>query len=124
MRLATVPALVFSTASVVLGSAQAADRSEQPAELKWNLDELYATPQAWRSAKADLARRLPALEAFKGHLGDSAKSLADALAAVTQARQRLAKPKAYASQRYDEDTRVAVSFEIREQAEQAHFLHA
>lgn len=74
---------------------------------KWNLADLYATEQAWRTEKARLAAELPRVRTFEGTLGRSAGQLADALELVSGLDKELSRLYVYASMLSDEDTRLA-----------------
>lgn len=54
-------------------------RSQVPAEDRWNVAAIFASDQAWEDALA-ASRRLPEeVAAFQGRLGESAETLASAL---------------------------------------------
>jgi oligoendopeptidase F len=55
-----------------------ADRSAVPDVYKWNLGQLYDSPEAWEKEMAALAAELPGLAAFQGKL-DSAKAMKECL---------------------------------------------
>jgi oligoendopeptidase F len=98
--------------------AAAKERSEIPERYKWKLSDLYASDDAWRTARDDLAKRIPGLAAHKGKLGESAEGLRRALEAEFGVKRDLEQLVAYASARADEDTRVAATREMRQSAEQ------
>jgi oligoendopeptidase F len=52
-------------------------RSEVPEKYTWNLASIFPTTDAWRAALKDVEDALPALAAYKGHLGESAQKLHD-----------------------------------------------
>jgi oligoendopeptidase F len=62
--------------------AAAAERAEIPAKYRWDLTDLYKSESAWQAEKAALAKRVPDLSKFQGHLADSSGSLARALDAI------------------------------------------
>ena len=97
---------------------RAAERSEIPTQYTWNLADLYADEAAWMAAKTKLASRIPELGRYRGHLGDSAAKLHEALAAIMEAGQELAKLAPYASMLSDQDSRVGRPLEMRQEAEQ------
>jgi hypothetical protein len=76
--------------------AAAKERSEIPGRYKWKLTDLYPSDEAWRAARAGLAKRIPALAAYKGKLGESAEGLRRALDAAFGVRRDLEKLAAYA----------------------------
>lgn len=83
------------------------DRAAIDARYRWNLADLYPTEAAWRDDKARIEGELPRLRAFQDRLGESAATLADALALATRLDRELARLYAYASMVADEDTRKA-----------------
>src|SRR5262249_33540356 len=54
-------------------------RSQVPAEFTWNGPSVFESRQAWEAETKRIQESLPAIEKFKGHLGDSPKTLADGL---------------------------------------------
>ncbi|MBS1111308.1 MAG: oligoendopeptidase, partial [Anaeromyxobacteraceae bacterium] len=58
---------------------RAVERSEIPDRYRWNLADLYASDDAWTVAREEVGRSIPAFAARRGRLGESARSLADAL---------------------------------------------
>jgi oligoendopeptidase F len=103
---------------LVAAPAAARERAEIPDKYKWNLADLYPSDAAWAQARDQLRKRIPALGAFKGHLGDSAEALWRALDAVFGAQLELQRLGVYAQSRSDEDTRDANAREMRQSAEQ------
>jgi oligoendopeptidase F len=87
------------------GTAQERDRSKIPDNYKWNLAELYPSDAAWRAAKDGLAAGLPEIDAFKGRLGTSAATLADALETISRLDKELSREYVYAMLLADQDTR-------------------
>lgn len=109
----------LSSLSLLTGSpALSVERSEVPVKYTWNLTDLYPSEAAWLSAKADLARRIPAIAHFKGHMGDSADSLYAALTARLDIGKDLARLSTYASQLADQDVRISKHLEMRDATEQ------
>src|SRR5512144_3147821 len=98
--------------------AAAKERSQIPDKYKWNLADLYPSEQAWSQAKVDLARRIPRLGEFRGHLGDSAEGLWRALDAMFGIDRDLSRLAVYAHSLSDEDTRAARPRELRQTADQ------
>jgi oligoendopeptidase F len=78
---------------------------------QWDLTDLYATPEAWDAAYAAMPAKLEALEALKGTLGRSAKSMLTAMETMSETGQEAIKLFAYASLKNDEDQRVQASQE-------------
>jgi oligoendopeptidase F len=99
-------------------AVMAEDRSQIPEKYTWNLKDMYATPEAWAAGKDALAKRIPELDKFKGHLGDSPEALYQALSTLMDMDKELSKLMSYASQLYDQDTRVSKSQEMAQSVEQ------
>lgn len=57
-----------------------AHRSEVPVEETWNLESIFASVDEWLAANKEVENLLPAINSFRGALGDSAQSLAAGLA--------------------------------------------
>jgi oligoendopeptidase F len=98
--------------------AAARERSEVPRDLTWNLSEVFASEEAWRAARDDVKRRIPALAANRGHLGESAEALRRALDELFAIDRALSAVYAYASMLADEDTRAARPREMRQEVQQ------
>jgi oligoendopeptidase F len=105
-------------AALAAAPAAAKERSELPERYKWKLSDLYPSDDAWRAARDDLAKRIPALGSYKGKLGESAEGLRRALDAAFGVKRDLERLEAYAMARSDEDTRVAATREMRQSADQ------
>jgi oligoendopeptidase F len=98
-------------------AAPARERSDVPEKYRWNLDAIFPSEQAWEAARADLAKRVPALEQHKGKLGESAAALKAALDAIYSAQRDLERIYVYASSRSDEDVRAGRPREMKAAAE-------
>jgi oligoendopeptidase F len=94
-------------ASVCAAAAQEHDRSKVDAKYTWDLTHIYPSDEAWRQAKDKIAAETPKLKAFKGKLGTSAATLADALELVSRLSKELSRAYVYASMMSDTDTRVS-----------------
>jgi oligoendopeptidase F len=113
------PFLIAGLCLVLLTSAGgAAERSEIPDRYKWDLGALYPSAQAWTRAKDDIARRVPAIEKFRGRLGVSGDSLHRGLAMLMDLDRDLSRLYTYASQLSDQDARISKHLEMRENAQQ------
>ena len=55
-------------------------RDEIPTKDKWNLESVFPTLEAWETEFSRVESLLPSLARFQGHLGESAETLAEALA--------------------------------------------
>ncbi len=107
----------LSAAAAALPAA-ARERSEIPERYKWKLSDLYPSDDAWRAAKDELAKRIPALGSWRGKLGESPEALRRGLDAMFGVRRDLERLASYAQAHSDEDTRVAATREMRQAAEQ------
>src|SRR5262245_40064761 len=87
--------------------AQERDRAKIPDQYKWNLADIYPTDAAWRAAKTKLTADLPKLVQYKGRLGSSAATLAEALETMSAFDKELSRLYVYASMLSDQDTRDA-----------------
>jgi len=96
--------LFLSGAAPVL--SQSRDRATVPIQYTWNLQDLYASDEAWKQEKETYRRQIPALTEFKNKLTESAQLLQclRQLSAVTKELVRLS---SYASMKSDQDTRDA-----------------
>jgi len=115
-RFARIAAAVLALAAAAPVAAK--ERSEIPARYKWNLSDMFASDEAWKAARDDLAKKIPALAGHRGKLGTSAEALLGAAEEVHGARLALERLWVYASTRSDEDTRVGSTREMRQAAQQ------
>lgn len=77
----------------------------------WDLNPLYKDAAAWSAEKDAIKAALPGLARFKGHLGDSAAALKDALTTISSLSKRNDRLAVYANLLADVDTTVAVNQE-------------
>jgi oligoendopeptidase F len=99
--------IVLFVSLLVHAAAQERGRVAVPDRFKWNLADLYASDEAWRTAKEKLAPQIGSIAAFKGTLGSSPTRLADALDAANAISKELQRVYLYASLSSDQDTRVS-----------------
>ncbi|MEI9930108.1 MAG: hypothetical protein WDM89_06035 [Rhizomicrobium sp.] len=71
----------------------------------------YASPDAWTAAQRNAKAQVETLDKYKGTLGNSAKAILEALAAISDAGKEIARLNVYASLKGDEDVRVAANQE-------------
>ena len=114
-RILALGALV-PLASAMPAWAQAVTAAASGTGAAWDLGEIYPSDGAWDAARKQALAALPGLAKYKGHLGDSAATLADALTAQSDLARTIARVFAYASLKADEDVRVAVNQEHKSQA--------
>ena len=86
-------------------SAQERDRSRIADEYKWNLADLYASPEVWKSEKERIVAEIPSVAQYKGSLGKSAGQLLGCLDKSSNLSMRLNKLSSYAGMLSDQDTR-------------------
>lgn len=99
-------ALAAGTAAAPAAPARPQDRSQIPEKYRWRLTDLFPSDAAWTEARQAFERDLPAFARHRGHLGDSARALADALTDMAALQLRLERLVVYAKSRTDEDTRL------------------
>lgn len=97
-------AAVLAAAPDVL-NGQERERAQIPDQFKWDLTALYPNEAAWRQAKDRVTAQLPGMQKYKGHLGDSAAALQEALDAIFGVAKDLSRVSIYANLLADEDTR-------------------
>ena len=88
----------------------------QTAAAAWDLTEIYPSDVAWDEARRGALAALPGLAKFKGRLGESAQTLAQALALQSDLGKTIARIYTYVSLKADEDVRVARYQEKQAQA--------
>ncbi len=86
----------------------------------WDLSEIYPSVEAWDQAREEVLKDMELIEARRDTLGDSANTLYEALALVSDVTRRAARVSAYASLKADEDVRVTEEQE-RDQLSQIMF---
>ena len=79
-------------------------RQDIPREHTWNVESIFPTDAAWEDELRALGEQLPTLARFRGHLADSATTLADWFALAEQIETRLGKVVLYASMKHTVDT--------------------
>ncbi|MBZ5640869.1 MAG: oligoendopeptidase F family protein [Acidobacteriia bacterium] len=82
--------------------------------VRWDLTAVYPDDDAFHRAKVAFEKRLPSLSRWRGRLGESAATLAEALDGIAEASKRLRRLHAYASMTADEDMRIAARHALRE----------
>jgi oligoendopeptidase F len=113
----SLAAWVFAGIQVVLAVLAvhaAASATELPE--RWDLRDLYPTPQAWSDSYQRTRATIAALDRYQGTLGGGAQAMYTALAAISGARREAWRLLGYASLLADEDLRVAANVERKQQA--------
>lgn len=121
--LAAVSALLLHGAPVAAASPAAAEDPAASAGM-WDLSDLYPSPQAWADAYARTQAAAAALEGYRGTLGQSATAMLTALDAISAVRRETMRLMVYAHLKSDEDLRIAVNQERRQQAQSLQTLVA
>lgn len=102
MMLAT--ALMLSQTS---GLAQSRERSEIPDQYKWDLSDLYATPEVWEQSKNNIITEMQKVTDYQGKVTSSAATLLEVCQFDTKISKELDRLYIYAARKSDEDTRNA-----------------
>jgi len=108
--------LVASAAIAAVASSPAWAADDQAVPKTWDLTQLYPTPQAWAAERQAVLDALPTVAKYKGHLGDSAATLHEALQTLSDLNRRTSRLATYASLKADEDTQIATNQERRQLA--------
>ncbi len=112
LRLLAVITLAIATCTV---GPLRADSSPPPgAQAVWDLTDLYPTPEAWAEARAKVAAEIPKLDAYRGRLGEGAKTLRELMDLDYGLRKEIARLQTYAGLKADEDSRDATANERRQ----------
>src|SRR5437762_3176631 len=90
-------------------------RSELDPRYTWNLENIYPNLDAWKSDFKRVEEALPGLEAYKGHLGDSAQKLLEYFRAQEETFERVGHVFVYANLLSDGDTTNQDALAIKDQ---------
>jgi oligoendopeptidase F len=101
-----------------LMTAQERDRSKIEPRYTWNLADLYASDEVWRTDRARVTSEMPRLRAFKGQLGGSPAALADALDLMFRLEKELSRLYVYAGTLADQDTRISAHQGMQQEMQQ------
>ncbi len=104
--------LVLAAPALAQGAAAAG--ASGPA---WDLTDLYPSDAAWDAARKAALEAIKGLAPYKGHLGDSADTLAKALLLQSDLDKDISRIYTYASLMADADVRVAANQEKQAQAQ-------
>ena len=105
----------FAAALLTLSPLAFAAPQERPQD-RWNLADLYASPQAWNEDYARVEAALPSLAACKGHLGDSARRLKECFDLNYDATRIYGRMSVYAGEWQAEDTGNAESLALQQKS--------
>ncbi len=78
-------------------------RSDVPVELTWNLEDLFASEEAWEKELAAVQEDLPSVTQYKGRFAEGASILLDCLNAEEELNQRVIRVATYSRLRQTED---------------------
>lgn len=78
-------------------------RSEIPSEMKWKLEDIYATDTDWEAESQKTLALLPGIEAYRGRVGESAHTLLEVNRLMDELAERATRLIAYANMRKAED---------------------
>jgi oligoendopeptidase F len=96
-------------------AAQEADTAEAAAV--WDLTDIYPSQEAWDEARNGVLAELEAIHQKRGTLGESADSLYESLALISDTRRKGLRVFTYASLKADENLRDTTAQEQRQLAE-------
>lgn len=100
---------------IFAGMALAQDEpTEVDPKYTWDLTELYPSVEAWEEARNDVMARFEEIEARRGTLGDSADSLYETLALISDTSREASRVSTYSSLNADEDLRANETQERRQ----------
>jgi len=100
--------VIFVTLVIALQfPASAVERKDIQLKDKWNLEEIFASDQAWDKARQQLAGRVDGISAFKGKISKSSSQLLACLEYNTAFSKDISRLWSYAGMRSDEDTRIS-----------------
>lgn len=91
-------------------------RSEVPAELTWNLSDIFESDEAWAKENEALKNEIPNIAAFRGKLGESAENLLNYFRKNDELSVRISKLHGYASCKSDQDTTDSFYLDMKNKA--------
>ncbi len=90
-----------------MGNMKLKNRDEVSPEFKWHIHRMYADDDAWNEDLSTAEKLAEEFSDFRGHLGDNAGVLADALEMSDRIELLLEKTFVYSRMKLDEDNRVS-----------------
>ncbi|HKJ77921.1 MAG TPA: oligoendopeptidase F [Prolixibacteraceae bacterium] len=88
-------------------NSQPLSRADVEIDDTWRLEDIYASDEAWREAKKEMADRAEDINSFKGEITNSAKNLREFLEFGSEISKEVSRLYSYASMNSDVDTRVS-----------------
>jgi oligoendopeptidase F len=107
---------VFSLMTAPLFAQTTPERSTIDERYKWDLTKMYASPNDWEAHYKKLDAMIAEFAAKQGKVGESAKSLLEALKLRDQVNIQFEKLAAYSSMHRDEDLRVPANQALYQRA--------
>lgn len=98
--------------------SQTRERSEIPAEHKWNLEDLYPSDQAWNEAKKELTGEFDEITKYKGKLASSPSELLACMEFDSRISKEFGRLFSYAAMKSDEDTRDSKYLAMKQEMQQ------
>jgi oligoendopeptidase F len=86
-------------------AGQTRERSSIPEQYKWNLADIYASDDAWKSAKEAFVARMDKVGSYKGTIAESPAKMLASVEAITSLNKEYSRLYVYASMSSDTDTR-------------------
>ena len=105
------------TAALAAGVPEVAVAETASSAAAWDLRDIYPSDAAWEAERQSLLKAIAVLKAQKGTLSRSAAAMRAALEAQSDANKRASRLYAYASLKADEDRRIGVNQERKQQGQ-------
>ena len=99
-------------------AAQEMDRSKIDDKYKWNLEDLYASDDAWRAAKENVQQEVQSILLYKGKLAASSKDLLACLELNSDLNKEFSRLYTYAARKSDLDLRNAENMALKQEMDQ------
>ena len=99
------------------GTGGVPERRDVPEAMRWDLEAIYPSFEAWERAFSDLTPKIDALAGFAGHLGEGPKKLLEYLKAEEAVSLELEKLYVYANMKSHEDLRETCPMELASRIE-------
>lgn len=107
LRLAALIVALALPLSTPLAASEVKERTDIPAEFKWDLSSMYASAEAWEADAETLQKELPNVARFRGKLADDGATLLAAIQQIEALSQRVGNLYVYAGMKSFEDQRVS-----------------
>lgn len=99
-----IAAMLLLSSSMAMSQMKV--RDELPEKYKWNLTDLYASDDSWKTEKDQIQQKMQKAAQYKGKLTQSAATLLEALQFNSDVVKDMVRLSSYASMKSDQDTRV------------------